>query len=478
MSAKKDRKQSNKAAESRTYGEELKRALNWVLKDGIFDTVTLHGNANWTAVSLVQVAVFWVWHPESSLVTAAGEAIAMVNALFGPCGIGSYQTLTNALATYSKFLVPVMWRNLQELMESCGGDSYRVGPWVVLAVDGSRVGVPRTRPNEQRFCKPSRGKKNKRKGKKRGRHAQGKRKTHRKSHYDPQAVGPQMWLTLVWHIGLRMPWCWKTGPSYSSERAHVLEIIEEQKFPESTLFCGDAGFVGYQFWSEIQQHHHHFLMRVGSNVRLLKRLGYVRESHGIVYSWPEAAMKKKQPPLALRLLHFHDGRKDVYLVTNVLDERKLTARQASAIYRARWGIELQFRSLKQTFQRSRLRSRTPDRAEIELHWSLIGLWMIQLLAFREQSKLPEPGEQTSVAAAIRVIRDIMHKSTTVPPRTESMSARLAEATTDGYQRRSKKKSRNYPRRKEEPSAGKPVIRVAKAEHKRKLKEIQHIRNAA
>ena len=290
MSAKKDRKQSSKAAESRTYGEELKRALNWVLKDGIFDTVTLHGNANWTAVSLVQVAVFWVWHPESSLVTAAGEAIAMVNALFGPCGIGSYQTLTNALATYSKFLVPVMWRDLQQLMELCGGDSYRVGPWVVLAVDGSRVGVPRTRPNEQRFCKPSRGKKNKRKrnrkGKKRGRHAQGKRKSHQKSHYDPQAVGPQMWLTLVWHIGLRMPWCWKTGPSYSSERAHVLELLEEQKFPESTLFCGDAGFVGYQFWSEIQQHHHHFLMRVGSNVRLLKRLGYVRESHGIVWRSP------------------------------------------------------------------------------------------------------------------------------------------------------------------------------------------------
>ena len=80
-------------------------------------------------------------------------------------------------------------------------------------------------------------------------------------------------------------------------------------------------------------------MRVGANVRLLKRLGYVREYDGIVYCWPDAAAKKKQPPLALRLLHFKDRRGDVYLVTSVLDPKALTDVQASEIYRRRWGIE-------------------------------------------------------------------------------------------------------------------------------------------
>ena len=64
-----------------------------------------------------------------------------------------------------------------------------------------------------------------------------------KSHYDPQAVGPQMWLTLIWHIGLRLPWCWKIGPSYSSERAHLLEMLAEQKFPECrvcSIITGDC----------------------------------------------------------------------------------------------------------------------------------------------------------------------------------------------------------------------------------------------
>jgi len=168
-----------------------------------------------------------------------------------------------------------------------------------------------------------------------------------------------MWLTLIWHIGQRLPWCWKIGPSYSSERAHLLELLAEQKFPEFTLFCGDAGFVGYDFWSTIAADHH-FLVRVGSNVRLLKNLGYVREREGIVYCWPDAAMKKLQPPLVLRLLHFQSSRGDVYLVTNVLEEKKLTEQQASEIYRRRWGIEVHFRSVKQTFGRSKLRSRHPS----------------------------------------------------------------------------------------------------------------------
>jgi hypothetical protein len=26
-----------------------------------------------------------------------------------------------------------------------------------------------------------------------------------------------MWLTLIWHIGQQVPWCWKTGPSGTAE---------------------------------------------------------------------------------------------------------------------------------------------------------------------------------------------------------------------------------------------------------------------
>ena len=482
MSASKDSKRSlGKATSHRTNGDDLKRAVNWILNDRIFRDLKLHGNVSWTAVALVRLAVFWVWSSESSLVAAAKEAIHKVTTLFGSAAVGSYQALTGALKRYTDQLLPVLWKRLQELMKKCDEESWRVGLWLALAVDGSRVQVPRTVKNEHRFCKPpKKRRKKKANGKKRSRHAGRKRSSscRKKSHYDPQPVGPQMWLTLIWHIGQRLPWCWKIGPSYSSERAHVLELLANNDFPEFTLFCGDAGFYGYDFWQTIADHDHHFLVRVGANVRLLKNLGHVREREGIVYCWPDAAMKKHQPPLVLRLLHFKDGRGDVYLVTNVLEERKLTPRQASEIYRQRWGIELHFRAVKQTFGRSKLRSRTPDSAEIELHWSLLGLWMVQLLAFKEQAAVGEPADRTSIAAVLRIVRSIMYDASHVPRRSESFNKQLQTAVIDTYQRRSKKKSRNYPRRKEEPSTGKPKISVASKAHKKKLRQLERLAQGA
>jgi len=471
MSTKKN--SSVRARSPQTNGDAVRRAVNWILDPGIFHDLKLHGNVKWAASALVTLAIFWVWAPESSSVEAAKSAIETVASIFGSVAVKSYQALTGALITYSGQLLPLLWLRMQFLMEGCGGESWRIGRWLPLAVDGSRVGTPRTRKNEDRFCKPA-GKKGKKKGKKkRGRYANQKRRSgKKKSHYDPQAVGPQMWLTLVWHIGMRMPWCWRVGPSYSSERNHLLEMLAKLKFAMFTLFCADAGFVGYDFWKGIASPGYHFLIRVGSNVRLLKKLGYVRERNGIVYCWPDAAMKKKQLPLVLRLLHFHDGHGDVYLVTNVLSETDLTDRQASEIYRRRWGVELQFRSFKQTFGRTKLRSRTPDCAEVELHWSLVGLWMLQLLAFKEQTAAGEPADHTSIAAVLRIIRSMIRYDSRVPLPGQSLPKQLAGAQIDDYERHSKKKSRNYPRRKEEPSAGKPVINTATKKHIQRLCELQ------
>jgi hypothetical protein len=52
----------------------------------------------------------------------------------------------------------------------------------------------------------------------------------------------------------------------------------------------------------------------------------------------------------------------MWLVSNVLEEQSLSHQEARDLYCLRWGVELQFRTLKQTFGRGKLRSRTPDRA--------------------------------------------------------------------------------------------------------------------
>jgi hypothetical protein len=317
--------------------------LSWIVSDTIFAGVHLHGNVKWKPSALVCLAILWVWSAQPGLVEAAKEAIANYSQLFPGerVAVTTYQALTGALVRYTPWLLPPLWTWLQNLMEPTDPTAWRVGLWLPLAVDGSRLNVPRTLQNEARFNKPPKRRKKKSAQTKRARQAHRKRSQQRsKSHYNPQAVGPQMWLTLLWHIGLRLPWSWKLGPSYSSEREHLQTLLKEQKFPKNTLFCGDAGFFGYDFWRSILDDDHSFLVRVGSNVRLLKHLGVVRQKKDIVFFWPDAAMKKKQPPLVLRLLCFHDGRSAIYLVTNILDETALTAEQASQIYRGRWGVEI------------------------------------------------------------------------------------------------------------------------------------------
>jgi len=473
MCSRKNRTRSRKNATGlRTNGDDLRRALDWIVNDKMFANLRLHGNIGWTAASLVRLAIFWVWSSESSLVAAANDAIACVTRVFGDSAVASYQALTNALNRYSSQLLPILCTRLQGLMKECDSGNFRIGLWLTLAVDGSRLEVPRTLKNELQFCKPPQKAKARKKSKtqKRGRNAI-PTKTRQRQRYNPREAGPRMWLTMIWHVGERLPWCWKIGPAYSSERHHVMEMLEEQEFPENTLFCGDGGYVGYDFWRAIHDKDHHFLVRVGGNIRLLKSLGYVRERNGIVYCWPNQAMRKKQLPLVLRLLQFKDARNgDVYLVTNVLEENRLPRRQAGEIYRQRWGIEIQFRSLKQTFGRTKLRSRTPERATVELEWSLIGLWMIQLLARKEQIKARDPETLTSIAAVLRIVRQMMQRDTAVPKRTECFAKKLAQAVTDDYQRKSKKTSRNYPRQKEQKGIGKPTIMVATKEQKKRLKQ--------
>jgi hypothetical protein len=88
---------------------------------------------------------------------------------------------------------------------------------------------------------------------------------------------------------------------------------------------------------------HGFLIRVGANVKLLRKLGYcVKEKgdDGIVYLWPDDQRRAGQPPLILRLVRVHDGRREMCLVTNVLDRAQLSDAELVQMYKLRWGVEM------------------------------------------------------------------------------------------------------------------------------------------
>lgn len=266
---------------------------------------------------------------------------------------------------------------------------------------------------------------------------------------------PRIWLTTLWHVGAGLPWNWRIGPSDSSERGHLVGMLATM--PVGALLAADAGFVGYELWQLIAAAKLEMLVRVGGNVRLLKKLGYVRERNGLVYLWPDQAAKKRLPPLVLRLIVVQGERQPVYLVTSVTDPCQLSDQAAAEIYGRRWDIELFYRNYKQTFGRRKLRSHNPDNAAVEMEWSLLGMWAMGLHSHYHLASQGIPPEKISFAGVLRAYRRPLREYRCRPEPGESLSDLLDRAIIDDYHRQNKA-SRDYPQKKPDRQAtGPPKI---------------------
>lgn len=163
----------------------------------------------------------------------------------------------------------------------------------------------------------------------------------------------------------------------------------------------------------------------------------------------------------LRLVVAVGGQHPVYLLTSVAPGR-LSDAKVIDLYRRRWGIELYFRHLKQTFDRRKLRSTSADPARVELEWSLVGLWSMALYAQVELRKQGLDPTKLSLAGALRAFRRILRDYLHPVERQSSLKSLLRRALRDAY-RRKNKASRDYPRKKQpDPPAGPPEIQTATA----------------
>lgn len=450
--------------------QQVREALSWLLDPGIFECFVFHGNTSWAPVELIVLALLWIWSDRPKLTDAFDDARSQSGKLVGKAALTTYQGMAGALQTWTPSFMPQLQIQLHHLMQEIGSRFLRVGSWVAIAIDGSRATTPRTVSNERAFCAKNYGKgatakyrKKKTKGMRRRRNARAK----------PQPQAPQIWITMMWHIGLGLPWSWKLGPSNSSERQHVMDMIASGHFLKNTLFVGDAGFVGYEFWKFILDEGHDFLVRVGGNVHLLEGLGlYTKQQKGIVYCWPNAAMSKNWPPLVLRLVKCRIGRKRVSLLTSVLEESQLDCQQIKKLYQRRWGVELEFRALKQTFERRTLRSRKSERALVEMEWSLFGMTVIELFALKQQlqARAAKP-RKLSFARSLRAVRTSLSHLSDRPDHLRDLNSLLAEAVTDEYERKAAKAARYRPNKKDKPSCGTPKVSRATVEHRKRLKQM-------
>jgi hypothetical protein len=383
----------------------------------------------------------------------------------------TYQAFLKMLAAWTVVLSTAFSDALRRQMRSGLAARFEVRGFQVFGVDGSRLELPRTESNEGRFSpakarRPSPSKA--RPGRKPLRRARSRTSRDRRAR-EKKANSPQMWLTTMFHVGTGLPWDWRLGPSDSSERDHLRQMIEA--LPAGALITADAGFVGYETWRAILDGGRHLLIRVGANVRLLRKLGYVREDEGLVYLWPDRQAKRNRPPLVLRMVVARGGRHPVHLVTSVLDEASLADLQVVEIYALRWGIELFYRHFKQSFERRKLRSRRASNAELEATWSLLGLWAMMLHAQVILSEKGVPPKRISVAGVLLGYRSALREYKSAPDPGESLYEMVGKASIDTY-KRAEKSSRDYPRKKQEQAAGAPEVRNATKAQINAAKEIR------
>ena len=334
----------------------------------------------------------------------------------------TYQGFVQALRRHSDVLLERLTTHLRSQVQAVAGRHWRREGFCVLAVDGSQIDCPRTTANLEGLGR--RGK-------------------------DP--LRPSLWLTMLWHVGTGLPWAWQIGKATVSEQVHLRQMLS--LLPPQTLLLMDAGFVGYELLRQIQGAGHSFLVRVGSHRRLLRRLGYAaQETASTVYLWPEA--HREGPPLTLRLICRGSGEGKVFLLTN-LSKEQLSKKQAGRLYRARWGIEVYYRTLKQTLERRKMLSGSPDLARLELAWTLMGLWLLGLLGVDALIQDGQSPTRLSMATALRVLREAVAGHLR-----RRLDRALAQAVKDEYHRDRPKTSRDWPDKKHDSPPKAPKMRNA------------------
>jgi hypothetical protein len=424
--------------------------LDWLTADADFAAVRFRGSCTWSPRGLACTALLWAWSDEATLVDrfAAARKVALVSLGLDELTAASYQAFTKLLRAWTAALVMALVVALRHRMREDLAERFTVAGFAAFGVDGSRLQLPRTASDEGRFSAPP----------KRQSKAKAKAKDHAaEAARRKKADSPQLWLTTTFHLGTGLPWDWRMGPTGSSEREHLRQMLDA--LPAGALVVADAGFVGYETWEAVLSGGRHLLVRVGANVRLLRGLGYARERDGLVSLWPDRQAAGGEPPLVLRLVVAQGPRHPVYLVTSVLDEATLPGRRVVELYRLRWGVELFYRHFKQTFGRRKLRSHRAEHAELEATWSLVGLWALGLHGQAELACEAIPSSGVSVAGLLRAYRTAMREYRSAPGPGESLRERLTVAVIDGY-RRPSKASRDYPRKKREHAIGAPEIRTA------------------
>jgi hypothetical protein len=204
-----------------SYGPmDLRQALGEFLPRSGLGLVDGGGKIRWVPRMLVVAAILTTWGAAEAITDRFNAACRVVRATWptrrqpGATYGGFMKALARATPGLRLRLAPVLREHVRRLTQRGGPSAcWQIGRWAVFGVDGSRVECPMTAANEEAFG------------------IAGKKKT-----------GPQQFLTTLFHVASGLIWDYRRGTAKSSERSHLLEMIDT--LPTGAMLLADAGFTG------------------------------------------------------------------------------------------------------------------------------------------------------------------------------------------------------------------------------------------
>ncbi|MFV0445516.1 MAG: transposase, partial [Planctomycetaceae bacterium] len=229
------------------------------------------------------------------------------------------------------------------------GERLRVYGWAPLGCDSSRVECARTAELETRLGQSGR-----------------------------VDSAPTVWLTAFVPLGLCLLWSWRLGTGTADERVHLRPMLT--LLPTQSLIVADAADMGYELARAVLGAQRHWLWRLASRVDLYTPTQAALDcwEEGLIYYWPQYVQQQGPPPVAAPHLDqpAREAKRDVWLLTSVLDAAQLSRETAALFYRCCWRNEGLFRTCKRTVRKVKFSSRTVALVHREAEVSLLALQVL------------------------------------------------------------------------------------------------------
>ena len=236
--------------------------------------------------------------------------------------------------------------------------------------------------------------------------------------YYPTAEGtsrfPLARLTLLLRHGAEAILDWRLDSYHVDENTHLHAMWH--RIPEGSICLFDRHFSSYYNHAKLHGRRIDTLSRLHQRrdpqrlIRAGKRIG---ANQWIVRFHLSGQQRKKYrdpslpQQLTLRLIRvrFRHGRqrRQIWLITTLLDPQEYPASELIALYRSRWGIETRIGDLKTTLQLYLLRSKTPANVRCEVAATLLAHNLLWTLIHQAARQTGTPPQRISFAGAVKTV---------------------------------------------------------------------------